>query len=1215
MAKKGKKKDSSSSASLPKCVCEHPYVCSCGNRPARPSKGHKWDAETQQWGGKGHKQKGASGQTASKSKEAQTTAVGQTTVAQWQKMPTTLLETACKREGRPYPKYKSIGRHRFRVIVQDAKASRRGTDHDLILVPANTVDNEEQAKQEAALLALLHLTPTIPHERKLPEPYKTTWLNALKAAKEKQQQKKTTTPNNSYSNNKPTSKSNNNNNNNNNNNATTTAAGAKSSSNLSMANSFVSRADKRRQNEERRRERATRIRKHEAIRMANKDHQVFLSARTRQQIETLLRGETVVWENDDNNESRDKEEDEETNDAKAYVVGRLCSEGFTRAQARTAFGQLRARPTGEGEDVWDHVYDECLQWLCIHLDEHQLPEGFDPRGRTLDVVLAPTKKDPTTTTTTTTMSPEASALVATYGLTKAEALLVLGNNSEKSLPMEERVWRAFLGASGVQLPTTEDKASVDGASNKELVSEELEAMEAIFPPNEYKLDKSGTKKGFMTISIKLPTDEEEDEDEALWLEIVVQDGLYPAVHPSRVLVRGHWSKSKQRQGTSLHVALLRFLASLPPSEPMMYELFGQAQTLLQEASDGQLNAVSLTTTTTTSAAKTTTTTTASPPANTGSKSSAKPTKFLRRPRVRSPFWSLHPTKTPRAEPHPTVAASMKAARDSLPAAKMKEEFLSVMRKAEKGGRVVLVTGATGSGKTTQIPQFILEDAPGAAKIVVAQPRRLAATGVAGRVANERGESKPGTASVGYVVRGDTALCKSTRLVFCTTGVLLRQLQSEGPLDCMTHIIVDEVHERHLDTDVLLGVLKAKLETTPHLKVILMSATLDADRFSAYWGPSTPRVHIPGRTFPVTDYMLEDVLAFTGYVPPKKGKKKRFGGFTKPRKSTPWADSEKSDEEEDDMESIATETTVSTTTSNTNEVQRDWEELAKRVDESNVDYDMLGQLVKKLVQTKNDDGSILVFLSGAPEINNAINTIQRITRGMSVMLLPLHGSLQPKDQNAIFRTAPRGSTKVVVSTNVAETSITIPDCTVVIDCCREKQSSYDPVNRMPLLLERFAAKASLKQRRGRAGRVRKGVCYKLISKGTYAKLPDHGTPEIHRCALDQTLLSLLFLGVEQGSGNFLRTLLDPPSQQALDSAILSLQKLGAVSPRSSEGKIALTPLGMHLAGIPAPPTVGKSTFISFCLFSLLPSPNLFESQFSSWDRFSVVGVRPLPWRRV
>jgi ATP-dependent RNA helicase DHX57 len=230
----------------------------------------------------------------------------------------------------------------------------------------------------------------------------------------------------------------------------------------------------------------------------------------------------------------------------------------------------------------------------------------------------------------------------------------------------------------------------------------------------------------------------------------------------------------------------------------------------------------------------------------------------------------------------------------------------------------------------------------------------------------------------------------------------------------------------------------------------------------------------------------------------------------------------------------------------------------------------------------DDGSILVFLPGAPEINMAMDAIRKLVRGLSIQLLPLHGGLQPKDQNMVFQAAAPGYTKIILSTNVAETSITIPDCTIVIDSCREKQSTYDPSNRMPLLVERFAARANLKQRRGRAGRVRSGACYKLISKKTYDNLPEHGEPEIHRCALDQTLLSLMFLGVERGTGTFLRTLLDPPSKPSVDAAIISLQQLGAVT--TGGGDFSLTPLGLHLAGIPAPPTVGKSEFRVSCYTS-------------------------------
>ena len=492
---------------------------------------------------------------------------------------------------------------------------------------------------------------------------------------------------------------------------------------------------------------------------------------------------------------------------------------------------------------------------------------------------------------------------------------------------------------------------------------------------------------------------------------------------------------------------------------------------------------------------------------------------------------------------------------------------------------------TGCGKTTQIPAFILEAAPKDAKIVVAQPRRLAATGVASRVANERGEDQPGTGSVGYVVRGDTAICNSTRLLFCTTGVLLRQLQSDNALACITHVVVDEVHERNLDTDVLLGVLKSCLQSNSHLRVVLMSATLDADRFARYWGSDTPRLHIPGRTFPVTDFMLGDVLSFTGYIPRKHGKKtKGYKRYQGARRSSPWDDSEKSDDENADTQYEIQDSEASSHSHNI-----PIEELVARVDECHVDNDLLGHLVKRLVMEKDskDDGSILVFLPGAPEINKAMDSIRKIVGCLPIQLLPLHGGLQPKQQNLVFQPASRGYTKVILSTNVAETSITIPDCTIVIDSCRKKQSSYDPSNRMPLLVEKFTAKANAKQRRGRAGRVRSGTCYKLISKKTYDSLPEHGEPEIRRCALDQTLLSLMFLGVERGTGNFLQTLLDPPSKESVDAAIFSLQRLGAVT--AGDGNLSLTSLGLHLAGIPAPPAVGKSKYRLLLLFPCLVFP--------------------------
>ena len=331
-----------------------------------------------------------------------------------------------------------------------------------------------------------------------------------------------------------------------------------------------------------------------------------------------------------------------------------------------------------------------------------------------------------------------------------------------------------------------------------------------------------------------------------------------------------------------------------------------------------------------------------------------------------------------------------------------------------------------TGKSTQLPAYILEDDPVGSKIVVVQPRRIAATGVANRVAEERGEKQAGSGSVGYVVRGDNALCHESRLVFCTTGVLLRQFQVEGALDCLTTIVIDEVHERNLDGDILLGLLKKMLPTKPHLRVVLMSATLATDSFKSYWGNNThvPHVHIPGRTFPVTDFFLEDVLRITGYIPSKKKK-----GYKLSNKSS-FHDEESAVNDNQDIE---TSDDIEATTLSTHHAIP-IEELVSRVDETSPDLDLICQLLKHIVLNKDpsDDGSILVFLAGAPEIQKLEAAIKTKLVGVPTTVLPLHGGLQAKEQGRVFQPAKSGYTKIVLSTNVAETSVTIPDCTVVID---------------------------------------------------------------------------------------------------------------------------------------------------------------------------------------
>jgi hypothetical protein len=787
MGKSNKKKNtassSSASAAAPpnKCTCDHPYNCSCGNRPPRPSKGHKWHPEEQVWAGKGHKQKGASGQTASVAQEAKTTSVGKTQIAQWQRLPSQLLQEACKRSKRPNPKYKNVekkqGLFRYRLILPDPKQS----DKDLFFVPSQAVANEEQAKEESAILALFHLTPDLPHERKLPEPYKSTWLSVLQTHREKTNgtKQKTESKTSASATNgitdakalRPPDVA-----------GSSASNKAQASTNLSLATSYTSLASKRQQREERRRQQNARIRRHEAIRMANQNPTVFMSARIRKQIESLLRGEEAVNLKDLNevNDSDDGDEPEEEDmddDAQAYVRERLHHEGFTMRQARTAYREIvsSTKHDSNSEDEWDGIYEECLQWLLVHLDEDQLPEVFDPRGMTLDVVVPVAQAKGASPGTDT---HAAAVTAAQYGLSVQEARCVADKAAKEKKPFDEAFWGLLQSIAGIEEESTCTAASED---MRQIAKEEVEALEAIFDGCTVTTSSGET---FVNVAL---------EDYNILLQVVVRDGAYPGIRPVRVLVSGKWPK---QIGTSLHVELIKFVSTLPLGEPMIFEIHSHVRVLLESSANlpeaSLLPCVS-------ENRKIELASDEEHVPDRRTKAAIVPKRRVSRER-RKNFWTIPPQDTPPAVSFPPLEKSIDAARKSLPAAKARSEFLAAMERAEKGGRVVLVTGETGSGKSTQLPAYLLESDPAGAKIVVAQPRRLAATGVASRVADERGEKEPGMESVGYVVRGDSAICERSRLVFCTTGVLLRQLQNEGALECITHIVIDEVHERHLDGD-------------------------------------------------------------------------------------------------------------------------------------------------------------------------------------------------------------------------------------------------------------------------------------------------------------------------------------------------------------------------------------------------------------------------------
>lgn len=483
---------------------------------------------------------------------------------------------------------------------------------------------------------------------------------------------------------------------------------------------------------------------------------------------------------------------------------------------------------------------------------------------------------------------------------------------------------------------------------------------------------------------------------------------------------------------------------------------------------------------------------------------------------------------------------MVSVRQALPAWSLQESIVS----AVNSHQVVIISGETGSGKSTQSVQFILDDAirrkaGTATSIICTQPRRISALGLADRVAEERC-SHVGQ-EIGYAIRGESRQTTGiTKVTFVTTGVLLRRLQTSGgstddvvaSLADVSHIFLDEVHERDLNTDFLLALLRTVLTRRRDLKLILMSATLDAAVFENYFGGprAVGKVEIAGRTHPVDDYYMDDVARMTGYAAPDEEDARASQGLGRSMRAIGFG----------------------------------------------TNFELIAQLVEKIDSELGDaEGGILVFLSGAVEIKRALDAMRRIP---ILHALPLHASLPPAEQRKVFPQAPLGKRKVICSTNVAETSITIPDIVAVIDTGRVKETKYDPQTKMVKLEEVWASRAACKQRRGRAGRVRAGKCYKLFTRNAESKMAERPEPEIRRTPLEQLCLSVRAMGIEDVPG-FLASTLTPPEDLAVESAIALLRTMGAFDGET------LTALGRHLAMIPADLRCAK-LIVYGALFGLL-----------------------------
>ncbi|KAK6802454.1 hypothetical protein RDI58_000234 [Solanum bulbocastanum] len=500
-------------------------------------------------------------------------------------------------------------------------------------------------------------------------------------------------------------------------------------------------------------------------------------------------------------------------------------------------------------------------------------------------------------------------------------------------------------------------------------------------------------------------------------------------------------------------------------------------------------------------------------------------------------------------------------RKSLPAFKEKERLLQAIAR----NQVVVISGETGCGKTTQLPQYILESEIESGRgafcsIICTQPRRISALAVAERVATERGE--PLGDSVGYKVRLEGVKGKNTHLLFCTSGILLRRLLSDRNLDGITHVFVDEIHERGMNEDFLLIVLKDLLPRRPDLRLILMSATLNAELFSSYFG-GAPMIHIPGFTYPVRANFLEDVLEITGYKLTSFNQIDDYGQEKMWKTQKQLAPRKKKNQ----ITALVEDAVEKSNFENYSPRARD--SLACWAPDC-IGFNLIEAVLCHICR-KERPGAVLVFMTGWEDISclrDQLKAHPLLGDPNRVLVLTCHGSMATSEQKLIFEKPPQNVRKIVLATNMAEASITINDVVFVVDCGKAKETTYDALNNTPCLLPSWISQASARQRRGRAGRVQPGECYHLYPRCVYEAFAEYQLPELLRTPLNSLCLQIKSLQV--GSiAEFLSSALQPPESLAVQNAIQFLKMIGALDENEN-----LTHLGKFLAILPVDPKLGK-----------------------------------------
>lgn len=432
---------------------------------------------------------------------------------------------------------------------------------------------------------------------------------------------------------------------------------------------------------------------------------------------------------------------------------------------------------------------------------------------------------------------------------------------------------------------------------------------------------------------------------------------------------------------------------------------------------------------------------------------------------------------------------------NLPIANYKEEIVSKVSE----NNVVIIAGDTGCGKSTQVPQYLL--AAGYSNIACTQPRRIACISLSKRVAyetlNEFGSK------VGYQIRFEKNKTEHTKIVFLTEGLLLRQVSGDPLLSMYDVIILDEIHERHLHTDFLLGVIKCLVMQRADIKVALMSATINIDLFRNYFMGKAPVVQVPGRLYPIKmQYFPIPVI----------------------------------------------------------------EQASKNEKLNPAPYVRILQLIDKKYPD-DERGDLLIFLSGMSEISTVVEAIKLYAQQTGKwIVLPLHSTLSVSEQEKVFDVPPEGIRKCIVSTNIAETSITIDGVRFVIDSGKVKEMSFDAQSKMRKLKEFWISQASAEQRKGRAGRTGPGTCFRLYTEQEYSQFSQYSTPEIQRVPLDSLVLQMISMGLPNVR---LFPFIEPPAQEQLENAVQSLKAHAAIT--EAEG---VTTIGNLLSQLPMDISLGK-----------------------------------------